>query len=135
MQSIEKDSAVAQDYLARIAKEAEAKFDEHLPPVTDRPCRLHEAMRYSMFAGGKRLRPHLNRLPPRRLRPHLNRLPLRHRRLPPNRHLHLPRHRHPLLQHLRHRLQKTSWTTGNKQFLQNKKTPLKKRSFFTLSKS
>ena len=59
MQSIEKDSAVAQDYLARIAKEAEAKFDEHLPPVTDRPCRLHEAMRYSMFAGGKRLRPGL----------------------------------------------------------------------------
>ena len=59
MQSIEKDSAVAQDYLARIAKEAEAKFDEHLPPVSDRPCRLHEAMRYSMFAGGKRLRPGL----------------------------------------------------------------------------
>ena len=59
MQSIEKDSAIAQDYLARIAKEAEAKFDEHLPPVTDRPCRLHEAMRYSMFAGGKRLRPGL----------------------------------------------------------------------------
>ena len=59
MQSIEKDSAVAQDYLARSAKEAEAKFDEHLPPVSDRPCRLHEAMRYSMFAGGKRLRPGL----------------------------------------------------------------------------
>lgn len=59
MQSIEKDSAVAQDYLSRIAKEAEAKFDEHLPPVSDRPCRLHEAMRYSMFAGGKRLRPGL----------------------------------------------------------------------------
>ena len=59
MENLEKESAVAQDYLARIAKEAEAKFDEHLPPVTDRPCRLHEAMRYSMFAGGKRLRPGL----------------------------------------------------------------------------
>ena len=59
MQSIDKESAVAQDYLARIAKEAEAKFDEHLPPVNDPPCRLHEAMRYSMFAGGKRLRPGL----------------------------------------------------------------------------
>ena len=59
MESIEKQSAIAQDYLSRIAKEAEAKFDEHLPPVTDRPCRLHEAMRYSMFAGGKRLRPGL----------------------------------------------------------------------------
>ena len=59
MENLEKESAVAQDYLARIAKEAEAKFEEHLPPVTDRPCRLHEAMRYSMFAGGKRLRPAL----------------------------------------------------------------------------
>ena len=59
MDSIEKLSAAAQEYLSRVAKDAEAKFDEHLPPVTDRPCRLHEAMRYSMFAGGKRLRPGL----------------------------------------------------------------------------
>ena len=59
MQSINEESAFARDYLARVAKEAEAKFDEYLPPVTDRPCRLHEAMRYSMFAGGKRLRPGL----------------------------------------------------------------------------
>ncbi|MBR4347646.1 MAG: polyprenyl synthetase family protein [Fibrobacter sp.] len=59
MENLEKESGIAQDYLARIAKEAEAKFDEHLPPVSDRPCRLHEAMRYSMFAGGKRLRPAL----------------------------------------------------------------------------
>ena len=53
MQSIESEAKIAQEYLARIAKDAEAKFDEHLPPVKDRPCRLHEAMRYSMFAGGK----------------------------------------------------------------------------------
>ncbi|MBR6854248.1 MAG: polyprenyl synthetase family protein [Fibrobacter sp.] len=59
MQSIESEAKIAQDYLARIARDAEAKFDEHLPPVKDRPCRLHEAMRYSMFAGGKRLRPGL----------------------------------------------------------------------------
>jgi geranylgeranyl diphosphate synthase type II len=59
MQSIESEAKIAQYYLARIARDAEAKFDEHLPPVTDRPCRLHEAMRYSMFAGGKRLRPGL----------------------------------------------------------------------------
>ena len=59
MQSIESEAKIAQEYLARIAKGAEAKFDEHLPPVSDRPCRLHEAMRYSMFAGGKRLRPGL----------------------------------------------------------------------------
>ena len=59
MQSIDSEAKIAQDYLARIARDAEAKFDEHLPPVKDRPCRLHEAMRYSMFAGGKRLRPGL----------------------------------------------------------------------------
>ena len=59
MENLEKESAVAQEYLARVAKEAEAKFDEHLPPENVTPCRLHEAMRYSMFAGGKRLRPAL----------------------------------------------------------------------------
>lgn len=59
MENLEKESAVAQEYLARVAKEAEAKFDEHLPPENETPCRLHEAMRYSMFAGGKRLRPGL----------------------------------------------------------------------------
>lgn len=36
-------------------------FDKHLPSEKDRPSRLHEAMRYSMFAGGKRLRPALVR--------------------------------------------------------------------------
>lgn len=61
MESLEKEAAVALDYLSRVSKEAEKKFDELLPPVTDRPCRLHEAMRYSMFAGGKRLRPALVR--------------------------------------------------------------------------
>lgn len=61
METLEKEAALAQDYLSRISKEAEAKFDEFLPPVTDRPERLHEAMRYSMFAGGKRLRPALVR--------------------------------------------------------------------------
>ncbi|MCF0222359.1 MAG: polyprenyl synthetase family protein [Fibrobacter sp.] len=61
MESLEKEAAVALDYLSRISVEAEKKFDELLPPVTDQPCRLHEAMRYSMFAGGKRLRPALVR--------------------------------------------------------------------------
>ena len=59
MQSIEKEAAIAQDYLASVSVEAEKLFDKHLPPVADRPQRLHEAMRYSMFAGGKRLRPAL----------------------------------------------------------------------------
>ena len=56
MENLEKEASVALDYLSRISKEAEKKFDEFLPPVSDRPERLHEAMRYSMFAGGKRLR-------------------------------------------------------------------------------
>ena len=59
MQSLEKEAQVANEYLSRVAKEAERKFDEHLPVEKDRPHRLHEAMRYSMFAGGKRLRPAL----------------------------------------------------------------------------
>lgn len=61
METLEKEAALAQDYLSRISREAEAKFDEFLPPVSDRPNRLHEAIRYSMFAGGKRLRPALVR--------------------------------------------------------------------------
>ena len=37
----------------------EAVLDKVLPPVSHRPGVLHEAMRYSMMAGGKRLRPAL----------------------------------------------------------------------------
>jgi len=32
-------------------------LDQRLPPETERPVILHQAMRYSVFAGGKRLRP------------------------------------------------------------------------------
>ncbi len=37
----------------------ELVLDQVLPPITHRPTTLHEAMRYSMMAGGKRLRPAL----------------------------------------------------------------------------
>ncbi|OHE81258.1 MAG: polyprenyl synthetase [Verrucomicrobia bacterium RIFCSPLOWO2_12_FULL_64_8] len=40
-------------YIARV----EAGLDRHLPPAATRPERLHAAMRYSIQAGGKRLRP------------------------------------------------------------------------------
>src|SRR3954462_5557025 len=40
-------------YVARI----ERGLDRHLPAATTRPTRLHTAMRYSLEAGGKRLRP------------------------------------------------------------------------------
>ncbi len=35
----------------------EEALDRRLPPKHERPTLLHEAMRYSVFAGGKRLRP------------------------------------------------------------------------------
>ncbi|MBI5425551.1 MAG: polyprenyl synthetase family protein [Opitutae bacterium] len=42
-----------QSYVAQV----ERGIDELLPAAHTRPARLHEAMRYSMQAGGKRLRP------------------------------------------------------------------------------
>ncbi|HYD85635.1 MAG TPA: polyprenyl synthetase family protein, partial [Opitutus sp.] len=41
----------------RLVDHVERGLDQHLPPATTRPARLHEAMRYSLQAGGKRLRP------------------------------------------------------------------------------
>ncbi|MFI5336741.1 MAG: polyprenyl synthetase family protein [Opitutales bacterium] len=38
-------------------EQVERGIDELLPPAGARPTRLHEAMRYSLQAGGKRLRP------------------------------------------------------------------------------
>jgi geranylgeranyl diphosphate synthase type II len=35
----------------------EASLDKFLPPAGARPASIHEALRYSVFAGGKRLRP------------------------------------------------------------------------------
>jgi geranylgeranyl pyrophosphate synthase len=43
--------------LARRVAEAEAALARHVPEATTRPSRLHAAMRYSLEAGGKRLRP------------------------------------------------------------------------------
>jgi geranylgeranyl diphosphate synthase type II len=37
----------------------DAALDRWLPPPTEPPSTIHEAMRYSVFAGGKRLRPML----------------------------------------------------------------------------
>ena len=34
-----------------------AALDDFLPPASERPMRLHEAIRYSVFPGGKRIRP------------------------------------------------------------------------------
>jgi len=41
---------------------AERELDRHLPAAATEPTRVHEAMRYAVFGGGKRLRPALVRL-------------------------------------------------------------------------
>ena len=45
------------EYLSAKAAETDAALDAALPTKRQRPGRIHEAMRYSLFAGGKRLRP------------------------------------------------------------------------------
>ncbi len=45
------------EYLKDRAARVDAALDDLLPRKTTRPGILHEAMRYSIFAGGKRLRP------------------------------------------------------------------------------
>jgi geranylgeranyl diphosphate synthase type II len=44
-------------YLAARAVEVDAALDAFLPKAKERPATIHAAMRYSVFAGGKRLRP------------------------------------------------------------------------------
>ena len=46
-------------YLEAARARVDAWLDRMLPPAGTGPGRLHEAMRYSVFAGGKRLRPAL----------------------------------------------------------------------------
>ncbi len=47
------------DYLKRCGRFVDRGLERLLPPAKTRPGTLHEAMRYSIFAGGKRLRPAL----------------------------------------------------------------------------
>jgi geranylgeranyl diphosphate synthase type II len=44
-------------YLNDRRRLVENALDMHLPDAETRPAKLHEAMRYSLFAGGKRIRP------------------------------------------------------------------------------
>lgn len=46
-----------EEYMRQRRAIVERALDERLPPVTEQPTRLHEAMRYSVLAPGKRLRP------------------------------------------------------------------------------
>lgn len=47
------------EYLKTQKQRIDTLLDRHLPSVAEAPERLHEAMRYSVMAGGKRLRPAL----------------------------------------------------------------------------
>ncbi|MGI8890604.1 MAG: polyprenyl synthetase family protein [Chthoniobacterales bacterium] len=44
-------------YLAIRQKEVDCALDRFLPKASTKPTTVHKAMRYSLFAGGKRLRP------------------------------------------------------------------------------
>jgi len=44
-------------YLATRAAEVDAALDAFLPKAKEKPATIHAAMRYTVFAGGKRLRP------------------------------------------------------------------------------
>jgi geranylgeranyl diphosphate synthase type II len=44
-------------YLTSRQKEIDRALDRYLPKASTKPATLHKAMRYSLFAGGKRLRP------------------------------------------------------------------------------
>jgi len=44
-------------YLQRCGKAVDAALDGYLPEATVKPATIHRAMRYSLFAGGKRMRP------------------------------------------------------------------------------
>lgn len=44
-------------YLKERAKDVDTALDSYLPSARSRPATIHKAMRYSLFAGGKRLRP------------------------------------------------------------------------------
>jgi len=45
------------DYLDRGRQMVDSALQELMPPEGSRPAQLVAAMRYSLFAGGKRLRP------------------------------------------------------------------------------
>jgi geranylgeranyl diphosphate synthase type II len=48
-----------QQFLAARTKAVNAALDKFLPSEKTRPATIHKAMRYSLFAGGKRMRPAL----------------------------------------------------------------------------
>src|ERR1700756_4626277 len=48
---------ILRDYLAAQQQLIERELERLVPPETAEPATIHRAMRYSLFAGGKRIRP------------------------------------------------------------------------------
>src|SRR5258706_6655779 len=46
-----------EEFLALVRSDVDKTLDELIPAVEVEPKRLHEAIRWSIFAGGKRIRP------------------------------------------------------------------------------
>ncbi|MFV0336884.1 MAG: geranyl transferase, partial [Chthoniobacterales bacterium] len=46
-----------QHYIKNCARSVDSELKRLLPRASTKPAILHEAMRYSLFVGGKRLRP------------------------------------------------------------------------------
>ena len=47
------------EYIREQCRNVDAALDRWVPPKTEPPATIHKAMRYSLFAGGKRIRPML----------------------------------------------------------------------------
>jgi len=45
------------DYIAQQQQRVDQALDRWVPPESQDPAIIHRAMRYSLFAGGKRVRP------------------------------------------------------------------------------
>jgi geranylgeranyl diphosphate synthase type II len=52
-------AVTVEEYLKQASLRVNAALERYLPPETEAPAELHKAVRYSTFAGGKRLRPAL----------------------------------------------------------------------------
>ena len=55
--STETEAGSLLQYLAELRQAVDKALDAWVPAVTAAPTSIHEAMRYSLFAGGKRIRP------------------------------------------------------------------------------
>ena len=55
----DRDPSLFIEFLGAVRPQVDAELDRSLPRSDEKPVRLHAAMRYSVFAGGKRVRPAL----------------------------------------------------------------------------